>query len=51
MSPCDQIRFGVLGHDGSISDNPICYDRLTDQIRPPGFEYDLHDWDLQFGTI
>ena len=27
-SPCDQIRFGVLGHDWSISDEPICYDRI-----------------------
>ena len=27
-SPCDRIRFGVLGHDWSISDDPICYDRI-----------------------
>ena len=23
----------------------------TDQIRPPGLEYDHHDWDPRFGTI
>ena len=23
----------------------------TDEIRPPGFEYDHHDWDPRFGTI
>ena len=28
-SHCDQIRFGVLGHDWSISDEPICYDRIV----------------------
>ena len=34
-SPCDQIRFGVLGHDWSISDEPICYDRIDRSDKTP----------------
>ena len=34
-SPCDQIRFGVLGHDWSISDDPICYDRIDRSDKTP----------------
>ena len=51
MSPCDQILFEVLGHDWSISDEPICCDRIDRSDKTPGFEYDHHDWDPRFGTI
>ena len=34
-SPCDQIRFGVLGHDWSISDDTICYDRINRSDKTP----------------
>ena len=34
-SPCDQIRFDVLGHDCSISDEPICYDRIDRSDKTP----------------
>ena len=30
-----QIRFGVLGHDWSISDDPICYDRIDRSDKTP----------------
>ena len=29
------IRFGVLGHDWSISDEPICYDRIDGSDKTP----------------
>ena len=35
VSPCDQIGFGVLGHDCSISDEPICYDRIDRSDKIP----------------
>ena len=34
-SPCDQIRFGVLGHDWSTSDEPICYDTIDRSDKTP----------------
>ena len=34
-SPCDQIRFCALGHDWSISDEPICYDRIDQSDKTP----------------
>ena len=35
VSPCDQIRFSVLGHDWSISDDPICYNRIDRSDKTP----------------
>ena len=34
-SPCDQIGFGVVGHDWSITDDPICYDRIDRSDKTP----------------
>ena len=34
-SLCDQIRIVVLGHDWSISDQPICYDRIDRSDKTP----------------